>query len=290
MTTKQYPVLVLCGSDKKRRKLLEELDPERKYKSKALLPFLGKRVIDWQLEAFQASPYVKDIYLLGLTEEDVQFKTPVHYIPVAATSRIDEKLIAGLNYLSEHNEDTTTIIVTTSDTPGLETKSIDVFFDALEKMDGMYDGVVTVVPEQAALKEFSTRNRVVARFRDHQVFPGELFALSERVIIGAQKEIRDVSQIRRLFNRQKQHVSLGPILRYIARKPGLWVMIIKYLLRTLTLEEAEAALSRAFQFRLKAVIIPDPGFGMDMDLPEDYQSLETYVRRTKLAGKSPLQL
>lgn len=288
MTSKQYPVLVLCGSDRKRRKLLNELDPERKYKSKALLPFLGKRVIDWQLEAFQASPYVKDIYLLGLTEEDIQFETPVHYVPVPATSRIDEKLVAGFNYLSDHDEDTTTIIVTTSDTPGLETKSINLFFEALENLDGVYDGIVTAVPEQAALKEFSTRNRVVARFRDHQVFPGELFAFSERAIIGAQKEIQDVSQIRRLFNRQKKNISLGPILRYIARKPQLWVMIIKYLLRTLTLEEAETALSKAFQFRLKAVIIPDPGFGMDMDLPEDYQSLETYVRRTKLAGKTRL--
>lgn len=288
MTTKQYPVLVLCGSDKKRRKLLNELDPEHKYKSKALLPFLGKRVIDWQLEAFQASPYVKDMYLLGLTEEDIQFERPVHYIPVNPTSRIDEKLVAGLNYLKDHNEDTNTIIVTTSDTPGLETKSINLFFEAIESLDGMYDGVVTAVPEKAALKEFSTRNRVVARFRDHQVFPGELFALSERAIIGAQKEIQDVSNIRRLFNRQNENISLGPILRYIARKPGLWIMIIRYLLRILTLEEAESALSRAFKFRLKAVIIPDPGFGMDMDLPEDYQSLETYVRRTKLARKSRL--
>jgi NDP-sugar pyrophosphorylase family protein len=284
MTSKQYPVLVLCGSDRKRRKLLTELDPERKYKSKALLPFLGKRVIDWQIEAFQGSPYVKDMYLLGLTEVDAQFEKPVHYIPVAATSRIDEKLVAGLNYLLDHNEDTKTIIVTTSDTPGLETKSINMFFEALENLDGEYDGVVTVVPEQAALREFGTRNRVVARFRDHQVFPGELFALSARAIIGAQKEIKDVSHIRRLFNRQKQNISLGPILRYIARKPGLWLMIIKYLLRNLTLEEAETALSKAFRFRLKAIIIPDPGFGMDMDLPEDYQSLENYVRRTKLVG------
>ncbi len=288
MTSKQYPVLVLCGSDRKRRKLLNELDPERKYKSKALLPFLGKRVIDWQIEAFQASPYVKDLYLLGLTEEDIRFEKPVHYIPVDPTSRIDEKLVAGLDYLTEQDEDTTTIIVTTSDTPGLETKSINLFFEALEKLDGVYDGVVTAVPEQAALSVFGARNRVVARFRDHQIFPGELFALSGRVIKGAQKEIRDISNIRRQFNRQKENISLGPILRYIARKPGLWPIIIKYLLRTLTLEEAEAALSKAFQFRLKAIIIPDPSFGMDMDLPEDYQSLEAYVRRTKRAGKRSL--
>jgi len=70
MATKTYPVLVLCGSDPERRELLKVLDPEEKYPSKVLLPFLGKRVIDWQLEALQASSYVGEIYLLGLTQAD----------------------------------------------------------------------------------------------------------------------------------------------------------------------------------------------------------------------------
>ena len=62
---KKYPVFVMCGRDATRRKMMVELDPEGKYKSKALLPFLGRRLIDWQLEALAQSPYVENIYLLG---------------------------------------------------------------------------------------------------------------------------------------------------------------------------------------------------------------------------------
>lgn len=52
-----YPVFVMCGEDPRRRKMMAVLDPEGKYKSKALLPFLGRRLIDWQLEELRRSLY-----------------------------------------------------------------------------------------------------------------------------------------------------------------------------------------------------------------------------------------
>lgn len=281
MTPKPYPVLMLCGSDRKRRKLLQELDPDYQLKSKALLPFLGKRVIDWQIEALQASPYVKDLYLLGLTEEDAQFQPPVHYVPVDPTSSIDEKLITGLDYLTEQGEDTRTIIVTTSDTPGLLTESINTFFEALEELEGPYDGVLTGVPIEVTRQEFPDNNRVVFRFRDHHIFPGEMAALSGNAIRTAQPLIEDIGVLRRSFNREDGDISVGPALRYIGRKPGLWWMILRYVLGLVSVRDAETALSRAFNLRLKMVVIEDPGFGMDMDLPEDYHRLEEYIRKTK---------
>jgi len=76
-----YPVFVMCGRDLKRRKIMEAVDPEGKYKTKALLPFLGKRLVDWQLEALRQSPYIEGLYLLGISEEDAKFDFPVHYVP-----------------------------------------------------------------------------------------------------------------------------------------------------------------------------------------------------------------
>jgi hypothetical protein len=34
--------------------------------------------------------------------------------------------------------------------------------------------------------------------------------------------------------------------------------------------------------KIRAAIVNDPGFGMDMDLPEDYQRLTDYIERVKL--------
>lgn len=282
MATKSYPVLMLCGSDRKRRKLLHQLDPEHKLKSKALLPFLGRKVIDWQIDAFQASPYVKDIYLLGLTEEDIQFNPPVQYVPVDPTSGIHEKLITGLDYLAGQGEDTRTIIVTTSDTPGLVTDSINAFFEALGALEREYDGILTGVPIEVTLEDFPSNNRVVFHFKDHHIFPGEMAALSGEAIRNAQTLIQDIGEMRRMFNRGEEDISIGPALRYVARKPTLWWMILRYLMGKVSLREAENALSRAFNLRLKLIVIDDPGFGMDMDLPEDYHRLEEYVRKIRL--------
>lgn len=282
MTSKTYPVLVLCGSDRKRRQLLQELDPEGRYPSKALLPFLGKRVIDWQIEALQASPYTGNIYLLGLSDEELHLQPPVYSIPVDPTSGIEEKLLTGVRYLESEGEDTNPIIVTTADTPGMTTPSINSFFEQLEAMQGNPDGVLTGVPIEPTLEVFPSNNRVVAYFRDHHIYPGELAALKGQAIQKAQSLIEDIGTLRRSFNRNTDNVSLGPALRYIARKPGLWPLIIRYLLGSLTLAQAEQDLSRAFQLDLRVIVIPDPGFGMDMDMPEDFQQLEEYVRKTKL--------
>ena len=89
-SNKKYPVFVMCGSDPSRRKLLQVLDPEEKYKSKALLPFLGRRVIDWQLEALRHSPFVENLYLIGLTKEDAPFDFPVHYVPSSTTADVPD--------------------------------------------------------------------------------------------------------------------------------------------------------------------------------------------------------
>lgn len=282
MTPQQYPVLVMCGSDKKRRKLLQELDPDRKYKSKALLPFLGKRVIDWQLEALIQSPYVKDIYLLGLSEEEAQFQYPVQYIPCQTTSSLAEKLQVGLAYLQEEDPGLEVFAVSTSDTPAISTQSINAFFEGMSELQP-FEAVISGVPINITEKIFPNHGRVVAHLRDHHLYPGEMFALTPSAVKKGIRVIEALSVRRRRFNRKTNQVSLGPLLRYIARKPGLWLLILKYLLGQLSLPEAERSLSKAFSVQLKAIVIDDPGFGMDMDLPEDYRNLEAYVRKTKAA-------
>ena len=280
-TQETFPVLVMCGSDRKRRKLLQVHDPEGKYPSKALLPFLGKRVIDWQLEALHDSPYVDRIYLLGLTPEMAEFQMPVEYIPVSVDSSLLEKMLTGLEFLEKELPDLDHLVVSTSDTPGMSTRSIDQFFQALVEHPEK-DLFLSAVPEDSLKGVFSDAGRVVGRFRDQAVFPGELFAMRPKVILSKQDVIQSLSSLRRDFDRSQTRIPLGPILRYLARKPVLWPALLRYQRGTLTISQAEKAVSSAFDLQAKAVIIDDPGFGMDMDLPEDYHKLERYVRERKL--------
>ncbi len=276
----QYPVFVMCGGDAKRRKLMDVVDPEEKYKSKALLPFLGKRLIDWQLEALHASPYVGELYLIGLSEGDAAFDVPVHFVPCETRADFADKLAAGLAYLDGQNDQPERVIISSCDAPGIRTAEIDAFFEGVVE-HAECEFVISLVPEEVAEAAFPGSGRVVARFRDCQVFPGELYALSPDVIHRQLDFIRRVSSLRREINREKQKISLGPILRYLARKPRLWLLLIAYSLGLTTLAQAESALSAAFGCQTKGVLIPDAGFGMDMDLPEDYERLKAYVRERK---------
>lgn len=280
---KQYPVFIMCGRDPERRRLMKHLDPDGEYKVKALLPFLGRRVIDWQLDALRASTYVDGLYLLGLGPEDAAFEYPIEYVPIDTLADFPDKLVAGIDYLEQTGRAAEMIVISSSDSPAVTPSSVNRFFEALEQCPG-HDLVVSLVPESLAENAFPRSGRAVARFRDQQVFPGELFALSTQAIRRGQEIIRELHHRRRRLNRQVQYVSLVPMLAYIARRPKAWPAIFKFLLRRATLEDGERALSLAFDAKVTSVIIPDAGFGMDMDLPEDYARLQAYV--ADRAGRS----
>ncbi len=281
----QYPVLVVCGRDRKRRKLLQVLDPEENYSSKALLPFLGKRVIDWQLEELNKSPYVEGLYIVGLTEEEAPFDYPVEYVPTETTADFSDKLADGLAYLNTQGKNPNLVIISTSDAPAIRLESINSFFKQLKSYQD-HDFVLSVVPEAVTKDVFPDARRVVARLRDHQVFPGELYALNPAGIRKGEKVIRDFNKLRRTIDRLGETISLGPVIRYLARKPQTWWAIIKYIFKQATLENVERAFSKAFNCKAKAIIISDPGFGMDMDLPQDYEKLKAYVKETKIEGEA----
>jgi hypothetical protein len=163
----------------------------------------------------------------------------------------------------------------------MSTDSVNTFFSELEGMDG-YDFVLGVVPEALVEEAFPNAQRVVARFTDHQVFPGELYALSPSAIARGQEVIAELSRRRRVKDRQGKRIGLRSVLRFLGRRPRTWPLILKFLLKRARLEDGERVFCLAFDCRAKAVIVPDPGFGMDMDLPEDYEKLERYVKRTKM--------
>jgi len=273
----QFPVFVMCGRDLQRRRLLQAIDPEGKYKSKALLPFLGKRLIDWQIEALHNSPFVECLYLIGLSEQDIKFDFPVEYVPVETTAEFADKLTAGLDYLSAQGKNPDLVVISTSDAPAIQTTHINQFFEQLITLTGS-EFVHAFVPEDLIEADFPGSGRVVLRFRDHQLIPGEMYALSPRAIRMGRKIIAGISQRRRKINRQVKNIKPMPVIRLLAQKPLMWGVIVKYLLGKATVAEAERVFSKSFECPTRGIIIPDAGFGMDMDLPEDYERLETYVQ------------
>ena len=276
-----YPILVLCGRDLKRRELLEVLDPDGNYPSKVLLPMHGKRVMDWHLEALFASDYVGEICLIGLSPEEFPSSENLTFIPCELTSTVLEKITTGAKYLQEKYPEQEHLIVSTGDAPGILSESIDTFIETLIK-DQEIDVLLAGAPEDGILEVFPEHGRVLGKFKDQSVTPGELMAYRYSILPKLKDEIEQLTVRRREFNRRSDTSKLIPLMRYLAKKPRLWVLIGKYLSGNLSIPDTEKILSKAYDMKLRAVVINDPGFGMDMDLPEDYQKLTDYVEKIKI--------
>ena len=276
-----YPILVLCGRDLKRRELLEVLDPDGKYPSKVLLPMHGKRVMDWHLEALFASEYVDEVYLIGLRPEEFPSSENITFIPCELTSTVLEKITTGAKYLQGKYPEHEHLIVSTGDAPGILSESIDTFIETLIE-DQDIDVLLAGAPEDGILEVFPEHGRVLGKFKEQSVTPGELMAYRYSILPKLKDEIEQLTVRRREFNRRSDTSKLIPLMRYLAKNPRLWVLISKYLSGNLSISETENILSKAYNMKFRAVVINDPGFGMDMDLPEDYQKLTDYVEKIKI--------
>ena len=88
----QADFYILCAdwlaANPDRRDLMIVYDPEKKLPSKAVLPMLGKRVLDWQLEAMIESPDISDIYLIGLSPDEFPSVLDLKYIQFERNSSI----------------------------------------------------------------------------------------------------------------------------------------------------------------------------------------------------------
>ncbi len=271
----KYPVFLMAGSDVKRRKIMEVLDPEEKYKSKILLPMLGKPIIQWVLDELLKSQFVEKIYVVGLKEEDVELKGDVEFIPVETASNFVVKAKEGLEYLKNKGEYPEKIVFVTADVPGIDVQGINSFYSQLQKYE-KHDVLLGAVEQEIVELAFPDAKKA-AKFRDYNLVQGEMQAIRPRIIEEQGDMVEDLS------NRRKQR-PFTVMLRFVARAPRSWYRILKVLLKVAKVRDAIIAVEIAFKCKVDIILVEDPGFAMDMDLPEDYEILKKYVEQMKISS------
>ncbi len=272
----KYPVFLMAGSDVQRRKIMEVLDPEEKYKSKVLLPMLGKPIIQWVLDELLKSQFVEKIYVVGLKEEDVELKGDVEFIPIETASNFIVKAKEGLEYLKKKGEVPEKIVFVNADAPGIDVKGIDSFYSQLQKYE-KYDVLLSAVEQEIVELAFPDAKKA-AKFRDYNLVQGEMQAVSPRII----EEQGDM--VEEFSNRRKQR-PFTVMLRLVVRSPRSWYRILKFMLKVAKVRDAIIGFEIIFKCKADVILVEDPGFGMDMDLPEDYEILKKYVEQTKISSK-----
>ena len=275
MLIMKFPVLILAGCDKDRREIMRIHDPDKKYKSKVLLPMCGKTVLEWVVEEFLKSPYVDEVFVLGLSDEEIKFKGPVRHIPIGLDASIGQKYKAGLDYLIKTNKVQDDLIYCSADCPGIKIETINTFIEYVNSNKG-YDFIATGVPYEVVEESFPDSGRGVARLRDYNLTQGEMVSVSPFLIENRQSEIDELTE---LGTRKKR--AFMPLMKIVAKRPLSWYRLFKILIGRGKLKDAIIAFSRAFKLKADAIVIDDAGLALDMDLPQDYERLAEYVSKTK---------
>jgi len=270
----KLPVFLLAGRDKERREIMKVLDPEMKYKSKCQLELLGKPVIQWVVDELEKSEYVDQIYVLGLSEEDLQLEGNLEYINVDYDIEVFDKIKTGFEYLKSTGKFNEMAVICGADIPAVTVEAIDFFMtQAVEKQ--YVDFLWGLVPIELAEAEFGDdHGRAVGRLKDYNLFPGDIFALNYNAIEIGEQVIRQISDLRR-------ERSFLRILGFVAKRPRTWRHLIKFLFKQGTTKDGIKLFEKAFKGKVDIVIVEDLSFGYDMDLLVDYERLKEYVSRTK---------
>ncbi|NMA14134.1 MAG: NTP transferase domain-containing protein, partial [Clostridia bacterium] len=174
-----------------------------------------------------------------------------------------ESCLNALEVLKPSNN----VLVATSDIPLLTPNSLAHFIKQCSRQQA--DVYYPVVPKEANERLYPGAKRTYIKFREGTFTGGNLFMINPQVVKSC------AGKAESFVEKRKSPLAL-------ARLVG-WSFLLKFLLRSLTLKEAEAKVSNIFGIKGAVIISPYPEVGIDVDKPGDL-----LLVREKLAKKAQL--
>lgn len=229
---------------------------------KSLIPVAGKPMIWHVVRAFVESGRVGEIVLVGLgPEHGLDFGVPVHYLPNQPSLWASQN--AGVRHLRRINPADRLIIGTTADIPLLTPEIVNWFIDHCHPYDReLYWGIV---PEAVMVQGFPDSKRSYLPLREGRFCSGDLY-------LGPISAAEKIQEKMRGFIANRKSV----VRQLLLLGPGV---ILRFLLRRLSLEDMLGVVQRAFGITGQPVILPFAEAGMDVDKPFQWEQVKDYLVR-----------
>lgn len=234
--------LVLAGSVNNRQ--LKNLCPEP---YEALIKIGSMPMVLYVIRALRSNSEVGRIVVVGPPE--IKGELPPDVIWLESGLTMMENIKRGNALMDSH------YLVVSSDIPLLTADSVSGFLALCKELKD--DFYYPLISREVVEKAFPGAQRTYVSFREGVFTGGNLFLVNPQVV----EQCLVIGQ--ELVDLRKQVIAL-------ARRVGLPLMI-KLLLRVLTLQEAQEKASQMFNIRGRAIICPYPEVGMDIDKPADME-------------------
>ncbi len=244
--------VVLAG-----RRNQKELQAVSDVEWEALVPIAGRPMASWVIDALRASGLCQNIVVVGPAELWPDAGTDGSVI--APSDDLIENVRRGVHALSGERP----ILVCTSDIPMLTPEAVQGFVQAANGINAEFH--YPVIPREDVERKFPGNRRTYVRLRDGTFTGGNFILLdpkSARQAIGVAKE---------LVALRKKPLRLGLLV-------GLG-FVVRLVLGQATVAEAEQRFSRLLGVQGRAVRLPFPEVGVDVDHPGDIPYCEQEIRR-----------
>lgn len=238
--------MVLAGS--LNEGALSECSPAR---YEALIPIGNKSMVEYVIEALLGSARVKRIVVVGPGAE-LAGRFSAHNVRFAMPGgSLVENVVCGLKLLPGAKQ----VLVLTSDIPLINPQAIDNFLNLCA--GGQADLYYPIVPKDVVERRFACSKRTYVNLKEGFFTGGNIFLLNPDVVW------RCIPRGQKLVNARKSPLKL-------CRLVGV-MFLIRYLMRSVTLEKAQKKVSRLLGIDGQVVISMDPELGIDVDKPSDLE-------------------
>ncbi len=228
--------------------------------SKALLEIAGKTMIQWVLEALDASTYVERVVVIGLDSESGVMSTKLKAFLPSQGGMVDN-IRAGIFKILDFDPQERLVLVVSSDIPGITPEMVDWAIAEAKKTEK--DVYYNVIPRDVMETTFPASRRSYTNLKDLQVCGGDM-NLVRTGLVTSNDEIWF-----KLIESRKNVFKQAALIGYDT--------LLFLLLRRLTLENAVTRVAQRLKITGQALVCPYAEVGMDVDKPNQLEILRSYL-------------
>ncbi|PKM90045.1 MAG: 4-diphosphocytidyl-2C-methyl-D-erythritol kinase [Firmicutes bacterium HGW-Firmicutes-12] len=241
--------IVLAGGQKKG--LI--LGQEELLINEAMIQIGEKHMIEYVIQALKGSSYIKEIIVSGTVEK---IQKIFYEVPNLVLVQSGETVIESFkNAIMALNTPDCKLLIVTADLPLLTTEAVDYFLKTCFEREG--DLFYPVVKKEINDQRYPGVQRTYVNLKDGTFTGGNIFFLDPTII----KRTLPVAE--KLVKYRKKPIRLASCIG--------WGVLIRYLLGTLSLENAEEAVSKMIGIRGTVIVSPYPEVGIDVDKDSDLE-------------------
>jgi len=249
-----FDALILAGAKKK-----GPLEIAENVNNKALIMIDSKPMIGYIVDTLNNSENIDQIIVVGPKKELYPYIGKKVKEILNPGNSILENMEVGLNYFNSDDN----LLLLTSDIPLITPEAIDEFLEICTKRKA-YIGY-PIITKENIVKKYPETRRTYIKMKEGVFCGGNITFFKPDVFFQNKKLIKE------LFENRKATWKYAKIL-------GL-KFILKFLFKTLTLEEIEKRITDIIGYNSIAVVVSYPEIMIDLDKPSDLKLIRNCLEK-----------